>query len=141
MTDCEETSEASLPVVARITGYLTGGGLFNPELADHQAVSDLLIDARASIDTLNAEAQERILQALIDNGKWVEETARLRAERDAAVKDAVPLASIRAIAVEAIRTVMGCPDVRNKDGLYLVDEIESTARAAARLFAAKTQGE
>ena len=30
----------------RITDYLTGGGLFNPEMANHEAVRDLLIDCR-----------------------------------------------------------------------------------------------
>ena len=30
----------------RITAYLSGGGLFNPELAIHVAVRDLLIDIR-----------------------------------------------------------------------------------------------
>jgi hypothetical protein len=36
MSDCEQ----------RITEYLSGGGLFNPECADHNAVRDLLIDCR-----------------------------------------------------------------------------------------------
>ena len=39
----------------RITDYLSGGGLFNPELANHDAVRDLLIDCRAA---LSAEAPE-----------------------------------------------------------------------------------
>lgn len=30
----------------RITDYLSGGGLFNPELANHEAVRDLLIECR-----------------------------------------------------------------------------------------------
>ena len=30
----------------RITEYLFNGGLFNPELADHVAVRDLLIECR-----------------------------------------------------------------------------------------------
>lgn len=34
----------------RITEYLSGGGLFNPELADHDAVRDLLIDCRAALE-------------------------------------------------------------------------------------------
>lgn len=33
-------------VPERITEYLANGGLFNPELAQHAAVRDLLIDAR-----------------------------------------------------------------------------------------------
>lgn len=34
---------------ARITEYLAGGGLFNPELANHDAVRDLLIDCRDAL--------------------------------------------------------------------------------------------
>jgi hypothetical protein len=37
-------------VSERITAYLSSGGLFNPELADHNAVRDLLIDARAALE-------------------------------------------------------------------------------------------
>lgn len=33
-------------VVHQITEYLSGGGLFNPELADHDSVRDLLITIR-----------------------------------------------------------------------------------------------
>ena len=33
----------------RITAYLSGGGLFNPELANHDAVRDLLIDCRRAL--------------------------------------------------------------------------------------------
>ncbi len=36
-------------VSARITNYLSSGGLFNPELMEHQKVRDLLIDAREAI--------------------------------------------------------------------------------------------
>jgi hypothetical protein len=34
----------------RITDYLFSGGLFNPELADHFAVRDLLIEIRKTLD-------------------------------------------------------------------------------------------
>lgn len=36
-------------LVARITDYLTGGGLFNPEMAMHERVRDLLIDCREAL--------------------------------------------------------------------------------------------
>jgi hypothetical protein len=42
----------------RITQYLSTGGLFNPELADHNAVRDLLIDARDAIRSLSVDATE-----------------------------------------------------------------------------------
>ena len=44
----EQQSEREA-VSARITAYLSGGGLFNPELANHEAVRDLLIDCRAAL--------------------------------------------------------------------------------------------
>lgn len=40
----------------RITDYLSSGGLFNPELMDHQAVRDLMLMAREEIDELYAAA-------------------------------------------------------------------------------------
>jgi hypothetical protein len=39
----------SADLTSRITAYLSGGGLFNPELANHDAVRDLLIDCRAAL--------------------------------------------------------------------------------------------
>lgn len=46
--------EPSLP--ERITDYLTAGGLFNPELAKHDPVRDLLMDCRAAL--LDKESAE-----------------------------------------------------------------------------------
>ena len=37
---------AAAAVAEKITAYLSVGGLFNPELADHDAVRDLLIEVR-----------------------------------------------------------------------------------------------
>ena len=37
----------------RITDYLTLGGLFNPELADHKVVRDLLIECREALNDLS----------------------------------------------------------------------------------------
>ena len=42
-------ADARDALTERITGYLTGGGLFNPEMANHDAVRDLLIDCRAAL--------------------------------------------------------------------------------------------
>ena len=39
----------SQDLVQRITDYLAGGGLFNPELANHEAVRDLLIECRDAL--------------------------------------------------------------------------------------------
>jgi hypothetical protein len=38
--------ERTVDIIERIALYLVSGGLFNPELADHIAVRDLLIDCR-----------------------------------------------------------------------------------------------
>lgn len=43
------TPDEPQALVARITAYLSGGGLFNPELANHDAVRDLLIECRAAL--------------------------------------------------------------------------------------------
>lgn len=37
---------------SRVTAYLAGGGLFNPELANHDAVRDLIIACRDEIKRL-----------------------------------------------------------------------------------------
>jgi hypothetical protein len=44
-------------LIDRITDYLAMGGLFNPELADHLTVRDLLIDCRSA---LNGRTNPRI---------------------------------------------------------------------------------
>ncbi len=36
-------------LVLRITEYLSTGGLFNPELMDHEKVRDLLMDCREEL--------------------------------------------------------------------------------------------
>ena len=45
---------------ARITEYLSAGGLFNPELMDPDAVRTMLIDARDIIEVI---ARERLAQS------------------------------------------------------------------------------
>jgi hypothetical protein len=47
----------SREIMQRITDYLSGGGLFNPEMANHEAVRDLLIDCR---DELAKPEQESV---------------------------------------------------------------------------------
>ena len=50
------SDKSNLPtVLSRITEYLDSGGLWNPELADHAAVRDLICDARAEINRLREE--------------------------------------------------------------------------------------
>ena len=40
-----------------IKDYLSSGGLFNPELMDHAAVRDLILDCRDAIDALKEALQ------------------------------------------------------------------------------------
>lgn len=87
-----------LRVLDRITEYLSGGGLFNPECANHDAVRDLLIDAR--------EAHAAAL----------EEVARLRREAGAYRKDMI-LANDRAERAES-----ALADAKEKNGeLHMVN--------------------
>ncbi len=44
-------------VEQRITDYLASGGLFNPELSDHDAVSRLLFDCRAALAAERKKAE------------------------------------------------------------------------------------
>ena len=46
----------------RITAYLGSGGLWNPELAIHDAVRDLLIDCRSELAAANARIEAWTLQ-------------------------------------------------------------------------------
>lgn len=48
-TGSSPTQRAAQLIALRITEYLSSGGLFNPELMDHEAVRDLLIDCRAEL--------------------------------------------------------------------------------------------
>jgi len=47
-----------IDLVGRITEYLSAGGLFNPELMDHNNVRDLLIDCRDALDNSQPEQQD-----------------------------------------------------------------------------------
>ena len=44
-----------MSVVERIDSYLANGGLWNPELANHDVVRDLLIDCRTELTTIREE--------------------------------------------------------------------------------------
>jgi hypothetical protein len=43
-------NERNEQLVDRITDYLSTGGLFNPELASHDVVRDLLIECREDLN-------------------------------------------------------------------------------------------
>jgi hypothetical protein len=50
------TTDTTQALRERITAYLSGGGLFNPELAIHTAVRDLLIECRDALAYTTAPA-------------------------------------------------------------------------------------
>jgi hypothetical protein len=50
MLDVDPVIDRRRALVERITSYLTCGGLWNPELAEHGAVRDLLIECRAALE-------------------------------------------------------------------------------------------
>ena len=52
------TTTAKEALTQRITAYLSGGGLFNPEMANHDAVRDLLIDVSAALAEQQAEPEK-----------------------------------------------------------------------------------
>ena len=45
-------------IVERINDYLTNGGLFNPELMDHEKVRNLLLDSRSEIQRIQKDKDE-----------------------------------------------------------------------------------
>ena len=46
----DDQTPSSTKLQDRIKDYLSMGGLFNPELVNHDAVRDLILDARAELD-------------------------------------------------------------------------------------------
>jgi hypothetical protein len=73
-------------VCDRITAYLSGGGLFNPEMANHDAVRDLLIDAVAEIERL------RGYRDMAEADRVIAELAAERMRITAAERDAIEFA-------------------------------------------------
>lgn len=52
-------------IADRITEYLCCGGLFNPELMEHDKVRQLLMDARAAINSLEVDlAKDEIMKEI-----------------------------------------------------------------------------
>lgn len=54
MTTQTETPRTDAQCIERITDYLMSGGLWNPELAIHDNVRDLLIDCRKELAVAKA---------------------------------------------------------------------------------------
>ena len=83
----------------RITGYLASGGLFNPEMAEHEKVRDLLIDCR---DVL-IQVREDAFGLREIQGWQAESITELRA---ALAQAQASLAAARAQALEPIKKLV-----------------------------------
>jgi len=61
-----------MDVVERCYEYLSNGGLFNPELMDHQSVSNLVIDCRDEIERLRQQVEKALnaLKEIADKESW-----------------------------------------------------------------------
>ena len=88
-----------MTIPEEISQYLQTGGLFNPELANHDAVRDLLIRCRDEIEELKKERDSlqfwgnssrlhvRLLESQIDEMKeWIREIKKQDPTESAAVK-------------------------------------------------------
>jgi hypothetical protein len=94
-----------------------------------------LVSADAERDALKAELERlRAQVASLSREAWT--WSKALESQLAAPNPAIPLSAIRPIAVEAIRAVTGRPDLKGNEGRYLVDELESIAKAAAETLGA-----
>lgn len=48
----KQEAKDAVELIERINNYLHSGGLFNPELANHDAVRDLLRDCRSCLELI-----------------------------------------------------------------------------------------
>jgi hypothetical protein len=143
MTD--RTPDAREALADRITAYLAGGGLFNPELANHEAVRDLLIECRAALAAPAQQPTEEQWRAS-KYGKAAEELAddylRLSSE-NAALREAlsaqqsVALQYTEAIGKAAQRYVERFPHAHPLPGQWCWQELWDAMRAAAAPSAAQ----
>lgn len=64
------TNQTTEALAERITAYLSEGGLFNPELAEHAAVRDLLIDCRAALSSQPPAPSPTEYRVFQDGNAW-----------------------------------------------------------------------
>jgi hypothetical protein len=67
-------------IVERCTAYLSDGGLFNPELAIHDMVRDLVIDCRDEIERLREALKE--VSGYVARADWFNMTEETEAVVD-----------------------------------------------------------
>jgi hypothetical protein len=61
-------------LINQITDYLSSGGLFNPELADHNKVRDLLIECREALEVLEKIANVNAMD--YEYQQWAKEALK-----------------------------------------------------------------
>lgn len=74
-------------VLDRIKGYLTSGGMFNPELANHDSVRELVINSRDEI--IRLKKYEKLVQFIAndyhelshDKAKWQRDDWKKRCKK------------------------------------------------------------
>ena len=64
----DDQTPSSTKLQDRIKDYLSMGGLFNPELVNHDAVRDLILDARAELDLKREPLSEEAVGELLMGG-------------------------------------------------------------------------
>jgi hypothetical protein len=96
-----ESDNRIAEIAARITAYLIGGGLFNPEMANHDAVRDLLIDCRAALS-------DPVIRQQIEN-EALERAAKVCESRQANRRERGSYIGYNAVwdCIEAIRALKG----------------------------------
>ena len=118
----------------RITAYLSGGGLFNPELANHDAVRDLLIDCRDALANKRGEI-EQVRSVLNDerycHGQTVKQLKETASQMLAEQRSAKEQAEARVKALEAAEAKLAEPCVAASTGK---DSQESASSSMAWLI-------
>jgi len=79
MSDWTEAHREAQDVLMRILDYIGNGGLFNPDLMDHDKVRDLVVDCRTALDAALAEIDQLTRRAECDG--WRIEDAKAEIDR------------------------------------------------------------
>jgi len=79
MSDWTEAHREAQDVLMRILDYIGNGGLFNPDLMDHDKVRDLVVDCRTALDAALAEIDRLTRRAECDG--WRIEDLKVEIDR------------------------------------------------------------
>ena len=123
----------SAELISRITAYLSGGGLFNPELAIHDAVRDLLIDCRTALSEPAAIGDAKVVpleptEAMLMAGYYPNFEKAKRREMYQAMLAAAPA---EAASITALGNHPTAFDVPAEAGEPIAPAPEETAQSSA----------